>query len=249
MTFKDYFSRQSVDYARFRPRYPDELLRFLSDLVDNRQAAWDCATGNGQVATALARYFEKVSASDASQAQIANAEENDRVEYFLSVAESTPLPSGSIDLITVAQAFHWFDADRFFSEATRVLKPGGILALWCYEFFHLPNADETLRAVLQQFYEEIEPFWPPERHLVNTGYRSIAFPFAEIATPPLAMSIEWTAEQVIGYLSTWSAFQRYLDHHGETEIQQFLDPLEQHWGDRQQVYWPISLRVGRNLRG
>lgn len=245
MSFKDYFSRQSADYARFRPRYPVEMIQYLSELVDERKAAWDCATGNGQVATVLARYFERVYATDGSQAQIDNAEPNETVEYFVSVAESTPFPPESIDLITVAQAFHWFDADRFFREAKRVLKPNGIIALWSYAFFHLPDADERLKATLQTFYDTIEPFWPPERQIVMDGYRSIPFPFEEIEIPPFAMSIEWTAEQAIGYLCTWSGFQRYLDRHGDAEIGKILERLEEDWGDRQRVYWPLHLRWGR----
>jgi ubiquinone/menaquinone biosynthesis C-methylase UbiE len=245
MSFKDYFSRQAADYARFRPHYPDELIQYLSDLVDTKQTAWDCATGNGQVAIALANTFEKVYASDGSSAQIANASRRENVEYLVSVAESTPLAPHSVDLITVAQAFHWFDAERFFSEVKRVLKPRGILALWCYQFFQLPDADTRLTATLQRFYDEIEPFWPPERQLVDEGYRSIPFPLVEIPTPSFSMTANWTAEQAIGYLCTWSAFQRYLDRHGEEKIVTLLDQLQDHWGDRQPVSWPIQLRVGR----
>lgn len=244
MTFKDYFSRQSADYARFRPRYPDELIKYLSELVENRETAWDCATGNGQVATALSRYFERVYASDGSQAQISNAELDEKVEYFISVAESTPLPSGSIDLIAVAQAFHWFEAERFFTEAKRVLKPGGIIALWCYDYFQLPDADEALIASFTEFVEAIEPFWPPERQIVKDAYRSIAFPFEEILTPGFFMEVRWTAEQTIGYLCTWSALQRYLDRRGEKEIAPLLQRLETGWGECQRIRWSLPLRVG-----
>jgi ubiquinone/menaquinone biosynthesis C-methylase UbiE len=244
MSFKDYFSRQSADYARFRPHYPEELLAYLSGLVKEKDIAWDCATGNGQVATGLTKYFAQVYASDASQAQISKAKKDDKVEYLISTAESTPFPDQSINLITVAQAFHWFDADRFFQEAKRVLKPQGILALWCYDYFHLPHATPSLQDHLAQFYEEIDSFWPPERVLVKEGYGAIPFPFKDVETPPFSMSVVWTAEQVIGYYSTWSAVQRYFDRHGEEKIRQLFEKIAAHWQSEQLVNWSLSLRVG-----
>jgi ubiquinone/menaquinone biosynthesis C-methylase UbiE len=244
MTFKDYFSRQSQDYARFRPHYPQELLAFLSGLVSEHDIAWDCATGNGQVATALTKYFARVYASDGSQAQINNAQKHDKVEYLVSIAEYTPFSEQSINLITVAQAFHWFDAERFFQEVKRVLKPQGILALWCYDYFHLPHATQSLQDHLHNFYEEIDSFWPPERILVKEGYVAIPFPFTDVETPPFSMSVVWTAEQVIGYYSTWSAVQRYFDRHGEEKISYLFEQIAANWGQTQLINWSLSLRVG-----
>jgi ubiquinone/menaquinone biosynthesis C-methylase UbiE len=245
MTFKDYFSRQSQDYARFRPHYPDELLAFLSGLVDEHDLAWDCATGNGQVATALTKYFRKVYASDGSAAQIQNAKKQEGVEYLIATAESTPFPDHAINLITVAQAFHWFDSESFFQEVKRVLKPQGILALWCYDYFRLPHASPNLQHHLDNFYAEIDSFWPPERVIVKEGYGVIPFPFTDVETPPFSMSVVWTAEQVLGYFSTWSAVQRYFDCHEEQKIRDLFDKIAEYWEKEQLVQWFFSVRVGR----
>lgn len=247
MTFKDYFSKHSKDYARFRPHYPDDLFQYLNTLVNNHLSAWDCGTGNGQVALSLVKYFQKVYASDASASQIANTIKHNQIEYFVSVAESTSLASQSIDLITVAQAFHWFDATRFYEEVKRVLKPDGILAIWCYGYLEIPTAEEKLTTALDNLYQIVEPFWPPERNLVNTGYKTIPFPFAEIITPNFSMSMQWSAEELIGYLSTWSSTQRCLAEKGEEIILKAMEAIANSYPVNQslEIHYPITLRVGK----
>src|SRR5215475_11590766 len=126
MGFKDHFSRQAANYAKFRPRYRRELFDYLASIAPGRELAWDCGTGNGQAAVGLASVFDRVIATDASKKQIANAEPHNRVEYHVAPAENSGIPSGTIDLIMVAQALHWFDLDRFYGQAGRVLKPDGI---------------------------------------------------------------------------------------------------------------------------
>lgn len=247
MTFKDYFSQQSRDYARFRPHYPDDLFLYLSTLVNNHLSAWDCGTGNGQVALSLVKYFQKVYASDASASQIANAVKHDRIEYFVCVAESTSLASQSIDLITVAQAFHWFDAIPFYEEVKRVLKPDGILAIWCYGYLEIPTAQEKLTTALHSFYQLVEPFWAPEIQLVNTGYKTIHFPFTEIISPSFSISMQWSAEELIGYFSTWSSTQKCLTQKGEEIIFEAMEAIANSYPVNQslEINFPISLRVGK----
>ena len=161
MTFKDHFSDQASDYARFRPNYPHELFAYLGSLVLARECAWDCGTGSGQAAVALAEFFDRVVATDASEKQILSATKSSRVEYPIAPAENSGLSSHSLDLIAVAQALHWFDLDAFYMEAKRVLKPDGILAVWCYGLLEIgPEID----AIINRFYREIVgPYWPPER--------------------------------------------------------------------------------------
>ncbi len=248
MSFKDYFSQQTDNYVRYRPRYQQELVEYLSSLVESHETAWDCGTGNGQIALDLVKYFAHVYASDASSGQIANAIRHERINYLVALAESTPFLSDSIDLITVAQAFHWFDADGFFTEAKRVLKPQGVLAISCYGLFDLPEASEALKSALKEFYEEIEPFWPPERQLIRDEYKTIVFPFEEIQTPAFFMTAEWEAEHLLGYLRTWSSTQKYIAERGEEEILLRFREIAKQWGSPQtcrQIYWPIHMRVGR----
>src|SRR5690349_10648465 len=109
----DRFSAQADLYARYRIDYPPELYAFLLATVPRRQRAWDCATGNGQVAAVLAQYFKHVDATDISQAQLDQAAARPNITYQLAPAEHTPFPDNSFALITVAQALHWFDQEAF----------------------------------------------------------------------------------------------------------------------------------------
>ena len=70
---KDFFSSQSKVYAAFRPTYPKELYQFIFRHLTEKKVAWDCATGNGQVAQYLASYFNEVYATDISQQQLDHA--------------------------------------------------------------------------------------------------------------------------------------------------------------------------------
>ncbi|MGH2415895.1 MAG: class I SAM-dependent methyltransferase, partial [Microcystaceae cyanobacterium] len=229
MTFKDYFSQTASDYARYRPHYPKPLFAYLSELAPDRKIAWDCATGNGQVAYELAAYFKQVYASDASEQQIQHARQHERIQYLIAIAESTPLADQSLDLITVAQAFHWFNPEAFYQEVQRVLKPNGIIALWCYGFCQIPDASDSLNNALQQFYDTIDPFWSPERLLVTSQYQTISFPFPEITPPPFAMTQDWTADQLIGYLTTWSSVQTYRKLHGDAHLSFLLNAIAENY--------------------
>lgn len=244
--FKDHFSANSAGYADFRPRYPEALFAWLAGQCAGHSLAWDCATGSGQAAVALAGHFEWVIGTDASAAQIAHAQAHPGVEYRVAPAEASGLPDASVDLLTVAQAAHWFDLDAFYAEARRVLKPGGLIALWGYEKLRLEPA---LASVVGQFYHgELDGFWPPERRLVESGYRDLAFPFEELVAPELAMAADWTLDQLIGYFGTWSAVKNYRQARATDPLPPLRAALEALWGSpdtRKNIQWPLFLRVGR----
>ncbi|HEX8211931.1 MAG TPA: class I SAM-dependent methyltransferase [Longimicrobium sp.] len=245
--FADHFSGAAAEYARFRPRYPAALFSYLASLVSKEADAWDCATGSGQAAVALAGHLARVVATDASAAQIAHAEPHPRVEYRVAPAERSGLGAASVELLTVAQALHWFDLPAFYAEATRVLRPGGVLAVWCYGHMVLPDA--ALQHTLDRFYSEtVGPYWPPERRLVEEGYGGLHFPFIEIPAPSFSMEMRTSMEGLLGYLGTWSATQRYAQATGHDPLAEVRPELEMHWGDPEvqtTVRWPLSLRVGR----
>ncbi len=244
LSFKDHFSGHSRSYAEYRPTYPDSLFSFLADCCTEHRLAWDCATGNGQAALALRPLFEKVIASDASEAQIQAAESDPKIEYFVSPAEASGLDGDSIDLVTVAQALHWFDIPGFFDEAQRVLAPGGVLAVWSYERCLVdPDCDE----VINELYANIVgSYWPPERKLVDDGYRNIELPMPSISSPDFAMKAHWSADEMLGYLLTWSASQRYLMEHGSDPVALIEDRLHAVWGGgSREVSWPLNLKIGR----
>jgi ubiquinone/menaquinone biosynthesis C-methylase UbiE len=234
-----------VDYARFRPHYPQELFQYLASIVPETELAWDCATGNGQAAIELANLFDHVIATDASEQQIANAQQHLRIEYRVAPAESSGLDTSSVDLITVAQALHWFDLDRFYAEARRVLKPDGVLAASAYTFLHIAPA---IDAVIDHYYSKVVgPYWPPERVLVEK-FEELPFSFTEIETPSFEMTAQWKMEHLLGYLRTWSATQRFIAANKFDPLENVEVELRAVWGDIEQsrrMVWPLVLHVGR----
>ena len=240
-TFKDHFSGHAKSYAASRPHYPAELFSYLAGLCRERECAWDCATGNGQAAHALAAHFESVVATDASATQIDAALPHPRIDFRVAPAEHSGLERASFDLITVAQALHWFDVDAFFAEATSVLRPGGVLAYWCYGLCSItPECDEIVRGA----YSFVDRYWLPERATVERGYRDIVPPMPTIETPAFRMQLDWTADQMIDYMRTWSASQRYRRATGADPLAGFVEPLRARWGpDARPVRWPLHLSV------
>jgi len=244
MDFKDHFSKAAVGYARFRPRYPPALFAFLADAAPSRDAAWDCATGSGQAAVGLAPHFARVLATDASADQIASATPCPNVEYRVARAEESGLPRASVDLVTVAQALHWFDLPAFWAEAARVLRPRGLLALWSYDRLAVAP---TIDPVIERYYvHTVGPFWPPERRIVEEGYRSIHLPFPERPCLPFEMTASWRLPDLLGYLRTWSATQRYAAAHGHDPVVPLADQLAVVWGDPDRprdIAWPLAIRL------
>lgn len=244
--FKDHFSALAADYASYRPRYPARLFADLAAVAPARDVAWDCATGNGQAAEGLAVHFSAVVATDASATQIAAAHGPGNVRFAVAPAEASGLPDGSVDLILVAQAAHWFDLPAFYAEAARVLKPGGVLALLTYTGVRIsPSLDPLLRDYHQVI---VGPYWPPERAHVEADYRTLPFPWPELDFPGQEMTAEWTLDQLIGYLGTWSATARYREQTGKDPLPALRARLLPLWGDPGQpltVRWPLPLRIGR----
>jgi ubiquinone/menaquinone biosynthesis C-methylase UbiE len=247
--FKDHFSKQAAGYARFRPRYPQKLFDYLGSIAPSRQVAWDCGTGNGQAAVGLASVFDRVIATDASEKQIANAQSHERVEYRVAPAENSGIGSATIDLIMVAQALHWFDLDRFYAEARRVLKAGGILAASAYNLLHVESAIDEV--VNRYYYKVVGRFWPPERKLVEQ-FADLPFPFHKVDAPRFEMTAQWNLDHLLGYLQTWSSTQLFIAANGSDPLEQIVAELRAAWGDSQRtrnVNWPLVLRIGIKASG
>ncbi len=246
MSFKDHFSGHARLYARFRPRYPQALFDYLAAISPGRECVWDCATGNGQAAIGLAQHFRRVIATDASTQQIQNAEQSEGVEYRVATAEDSGIDAGSVDLVTAAQALHWFDIPAFFAEAQRVLKPTGIVAAWTYALMAI--SPEIDRLVDTYYRQTTAGFWPPERELVDTGYGSLAFPFEEIVPPVFEIEEHWRRDQVLGYLRSWSATQRFMAARGHDPVIGLAEEIAEFWPDggvQRLVRWPLRVRVGK----
>jgi ubiquinone/menaquinone biosynthesis C-methylase UbiE len=247
--FHDHFSGVANRYADFRPHYPGALFDYLATIVPRAATVWDYACGNGQATVDLARRFEHLIGTDASKEQIASATPNPRIEYRVAPAEQSELPDKSVGLVTVAQALHWFQFDRFYAEVRRVLAPGGIIAVWAYGINTVEG--DAVNELVQHFYADVVgPYWPPERKLVEEGYRTIPFPFAEVTPPPpvFRMEARWTLEELLGYFGTWSATNRCIKATGKNPLEPLAVEMGKVWGEaaqRREVAWPLAVRVGK----
>lgn len=242
MDYQNHFAEQSECYLEYRPTYPESLFDFLKSVVKGHDAVWDCGTGNGQAAVPLSERFKKVIATDLNQAQLDVAPKRENIEYHCCPSEKTPIPSQSMDLITIAQALHWFSFADFYKEVKRVAKPKGLISAWCYGLGSNPEIDD----IIHRLYNEIL-WWPPERRYIDEGYRTIPFPFEKITTPVFAIEKELNYSQLLGYLNTWSAVKEYQQRHQQNPLELIDADLKAAWGDPQAqklIRWPLHVLLG-----
>ena len=245
---KDNFSTQSDKYAKYRPAYPSDLFEYLSSNVQNKQNAWDCGTGNGQIACELAKTFDNVFATDISQSQIDNALQTGNIFYSVQPAEKTTFDSELFDLIVVAQAIHWFDFDKFYAEVRRTAKNNALLCVTGYGRLEI---SEKIDNVIADFYDNvIGKYWDKERKYIDENYKTIPFPFDEIQVPDFVNTQHWTLEHLIGYLNTWSAVKHFIRQNGFNPVDNLQSEIEKLWGSEQtkQIHFPLLLRAGRTGR-
>jgi ubiquinone/menaquinone biosynthesis C-methylase UbiE len=243
MATKDNFSKQALAYAKFRPNYPDAMVAYIVSFVKSKQAALDVATGNGQVAQKLSAFFETVYATDISEEQLEKAPLSSNIIYKKEAAEQTGFADRQFDLITVAQAIHWFRFDDFYKEVHRILKPDGIFAVMGYGLFSTnPDTDQLL---MEYYHNIVGPYWDAERKYIDQKYETIPFPFDEIQTQKFSNQFVWTFEQLVGYLETWSATQHYKNTNGADPIDLIRDDLKFSWENNdKKVTFPMLLRIG-----
>lgn len=252
--FHDHFSGHASAYANARPGYPDALFKYLFELTGEHQLAWDCATGNGQAAIGLVNYFQCVIATDASAEQLAAAIQHERIQYRCGEAAENLLDEKSVDLVTIAQALHWFDLGKFYAQVNRVVKPGGIIATWTYAE-HQVDAGGVIDGIVADYYVNIlADFWPLGREQVENRYQELEFPFPRIETPAFPLQVQWSAEQHWAYLMSWSATQRFINENvmasekqqRRVYLQHLKNKLHESWGETvlRRVSWPLTLLVG-----
>jgi Methyltransferase domain len=247
MSYIDHFGEKSSEYLLYRPDYPENLYCYLAGLAVKRELAWDCATGNGQAAVQLSQYFKQVIGSDINQEQLDVAVKKNNIEYRCWPADKTMLSNGSVDLITVAQALHWFDLDKFYEEVRRVSRYEGIIAAWCYS---LGFINDEVDELIKKLYHDIlgSAYWPEERRYIDEGYRTIPFPFKKIAAPEFTIEKKVNLMQFIGYLNTWSAVKQYQRMNQDNPINLIFPDLQLVWGDAETervIQWPIHLLAGK----
>jgi len=243
---KDNFSKQAKEYAVFRPSYPENAISFILSQVKDKTTAWDCGTGNGQLAAKLSNPFKKVYATDISENQIANAVKKDNIIYQIVSAENVTFEENSFDLITVAQAIHWFNFDQFYEKVRFTLKPDGILAVIGY---NLMTIDENCDKVIRYLYSDIlgDKYWDKERKYLDEQYQTIPFPFQEIKAPDFSEKVKWNIDELTGYLNTWSAVQHYIKANDTNPVDEIRAQLEKIWGneEKKEVTFPTLMRIGK----
>jgi SAM-dependent methyltransferase len=245
--FPDHFSGVASDYAAFRPQYPAALFEWLASICPRHDVAWDCACGSGQASGSLASHFDRVVGTDASPTQVAAAEATAITRFAVATSEQAPLATGSVDLVAVAAALHWFAGEPFFAEVRRVVRPGGVFAAWSYGMPHIDSDD--VESVVHGFIDGLlGPYWPPEIRLVLDGYASIDLPFEELEPPAFELNEEWPLERFLGFARTWSAVGRYFEDRGEDPVLRLDAGIEKLWGNEDgplPVNYRLDLRAAR----
>jgi len=249
MEYIKHFNQQAERYRKFRPDYPDALFDYLLSLVGKNARVWDCATGNGQAALSLAQRFKSVIATDINQAQLDDAFIHPSIEYRYGEAEYSGLPEHSINLITVAQALHWFNFAAFYQETIRVLKPRGWIAVWCYS---LGRVNPAVDKVIDRLYYQIlgDNYWPKERYFIGEAYESIPFPFKKVDSPKFTIEKTMDLADFMGYLSTWSAVKEFEQRNQPGSLALIENELCQAWGvetDKHLITWPIHLLMANRV--
>jgi ubiquinone/menaquinone biosynthesis C-methylase UbiE len=241
---KDHFSAVAKAYSKYRPHYPSDLFQYLAQIAPFHERAWDCGTGNGQAAVPLAEFFEEVIASDISQSQIDNAQKHPRVKYLVGSASTIQIPDQSVDLVVAAHAAHWLDIEEFYGETQRVLKPRGVIGIWCYG---LLSVGEGIDDVVEKLHTEILGPYFPQRTLEDHTYTNIPFPFDEFPRRSFKMEAEWTLNQLTSYFETWTGVQVYQEKNSINPLSLVEKDFLRVWGNPEEprkISWPIHFRHG-----
>jgi len=242
---KDRFSSHASEYSRFRPEYPDSLISFVLSVTKRRESAWDCGTGNGQLAARLSPHFRTVFATDISKEQLAQAPAISNVRYSVEAAGETQFADKQFDLISIAQAIHWMPFDALYRDVYRCLKDDGLFLVTGYG---LLSINPQIDAVVRHLYTEIlGAYWDPERRYIDEEYATIPFPFEEVESPPFLQQYDWSLAQFTGYLNTWSAMKQYSKSTGLEALDSIAENLRAAWGASKThlATFPILLRMGR----
>jgi len=205
----DFHKWSGSGYAKFRPDYSDSVFHeIIKRHHGKRELAIDVGAGTGQASVPLTKYFNKVIAYDPSPGQLEQSVKANNLEYIQSIAEKIPLPDKCVDLLVSAQAVHWFNFDQFFNETKRLLRPGGLLALWCYSLCSVTNNEEADH-ILKEYYKIVRPYFEEGRKYIDNHYIDIVPPYPNVERISLSMPKEVTRESFVGYLETFSGLNNW----------------------------------------
>ncbi len=241
-----FFGHDAGGYRARRPEYPDALFDWLAQIAPARTFAWDCGTGAGLAARQLADHFQHVRATDADARLLAQAARAANIDYALLSAEEDIDLDAQVDLITCACSAHWFDLNRFYAQARRALKKDGVIALWTYNWPWTSSA--SMNHVLERLKTDIlGPWWGPESVYYFGRYENLPFPFTEIKAPEFYVEVAQTCDDLLDFLSTWSAATKYKNATGADPLAPVRPMFAEAWRAEVSapVKVPLHLRVGR----
>ncbi|MEL0637130.1 methyltransferase domain-containing protein [Marinomonas sp. TI.3.20] len=243
---RSFDGRSSGIYSRARPTYPAELYYWLSHQVKSSGVVWDAACGTGQASIDLAAYFDKVEASDISESQIAEATPHRKVHYQVFPSEKTNYPDHYFDAVCIGHALHWFDLDLFWQEVKRVLKPGGLLVCWGYNWLTVGEQEDLV--ISEHVLSHLSSYWPVQSRLLWNQYRDIQFPFEPIDVPKFDLYCNWSVSQTMDFIRSWTAAQLLIQDEGDDFLVQANTVLRSVWSDplhKKQIHLPFFVRAGR----
>lgn len=263
-------------YAKYRPTYPESVYSEIKKFCESPEGsgsdvALDVGCGNGQSTFPLTTSFKTVLGRDISEKQISEAKSHGHnIEFSVGPAEDLSfLEDSTVDLVTSAQAIHWMDRPKFYQEVTRVLRPGGALVVYGYGNAVLDRTEAN--EVVWQFYENtLDGYWANERGHIEDSFARIELPFkgwyrltihlklssgsgklSKLDT--LSIDRTWDVDSLVGYLSSWSAWQTFLKSNPNSsalaDVGKKLKSIYKDMGTKEvtsvAVTWPIFMLFGR----
>lgn len=182
---------------------PAEFLQWLAALPIRRDLCVECGAGRAEMSALLNPIFNRVVAVDTAPPSA----ERLHIPVLTAQAEALPFSDSSVDLLFSMQAAHQFDLRKHADEAQRVLRPGGVFAIFAWGEVDLPHrAKHAYAPVL----EAISPYWEAERDWVVGGYQGFTFPGLCIDLPRFHLTKWLTPEGLETEMASWSAIQSAL---------------------------------------
>uniref|UniRef100_A0A131XWG8 Putative ubie/coq5 methyltransferase n=1 Tax=Ixodes ricinus TaxID=34613 RepID=A0A131XWG8_IXORI len=221
-------------YVKFRPSPPPALIEQIVSFVKEKASlrlAVDVGCGSGQSSGVLAPHFSLVHAYDLSEAQIAVAEANNRMTnltFSVASAECLPEADSSVQLVTASQSLLWFDREKFYGEAERVLVPGGVLAVYAYAT-PMPVAKDQAR--LDKLLHDLlntgagAKYWGEKKTVTDNLYKGIPLPWEDhVRVNCIEDRKVQTVAYYVNYIRSWASYQVFLNEE-PAEAESFITRL------------------------
>lgn len=248
-------------YSKFRPTYPKALLDILTGYLvrsgSDQDTVVDIGCGSGQSTFYLQDSFKHCIGVDISKAQVQEAQKKceemhcKNVEFRVGNGMDLPMETASANAVTIAQAWHWMaNLEKFYSECKRILKPHGCLAVYGYGNVHLKN--ELCNQLVRDFYKNtLTGCWHKERCHIDNEYAEVDLPFSNVERHDIEMPKTYTVEDFIGYVSTWSGYEKYCAiNPNNTVLQDLQEKISEHLSSNNtpllDAKFPVFMIIGQH---